>query len=123
VEQASLSITRHARGAGFSGGILYLGAKGSPLTHSLPSLASPHSPPLPLSPPPTPSLAGFSSGIVYFEVRINYIKLGGYVALCLGAHDMHTNSAVYPVAHYNAFCYTSQGELLRRGAFSEGVAC
>ena len=52
--------------------------------------------------------SGFSSGIVYFEVRVNYIKLGGYLALCLGAHDLHTNTAIYPVAHYNAFVYTSQ---------------
>ena len=42
------------------------------------------------------------------QVRVNYIKLGGYVALCLGAHNLHQNTAVYPVAHYNAFCYTSQ---------------
>ena len=66
--------------------------------------------------------SGFSSGIVYFEVRVNYIKLGGYIALCLGAHDLHTNTAVYPVAHYNTFAYTSQGELLRRGEiYREGL--
>ena len=26
-------------------------------------------------------------------MRVNYIKLGGYIALCLGAHDLHTNTA------------------------------
>jgi hypothetical protein len=46
--------------------------------------------------------SGFSTGIVYFEVRINYIKLGGYVALCLGAHDIHANNAVYPVCLHAA---------------------
>lgn len=48
-------------------------------------------------------------------MRVNYVKLGGYIALGLGAHDMHENTAVYPAEHYRFVGFTSMGELLMNG--------
>lgn len=68
-----------------------------------------------LNAPTVRATSGFTEGRFFFEVSINYIKLGGYIAVGLGGHDIHENTAVYPPEHYQYIAYTTQGELLMNG--------
>jgi len=59
--------------------------------------------------------SGFSRGTHYFEIRLDKMSLGGYMAFGVARESIHHNNAAYAPAKFEFFAYTSHGELYVKG--------